>query len=64
MQAFDKTPEGHRKVVVSTNIAETSVTISGIKYVVDSGLSKTRNFKNSTGIDSLSVLPISQNSAT
>jgi HrpA-like RNA helicase len=42
MQAFEKTPPNHRKVVLSTNIAETSVTIDGIKFVIDSGLVKIR----------------------
>ena len=51
-------------MVLSTNIAETSVTIPGIKYVVDCGLSKIRTFKNSTGVDALKITPISQNSAT
>jgi HrpA-like RNA helicase len=49
---------------LSTNIAETSVTIPGIKYVVDSGLQKIRTYKSSTGVDSLKVMPISKNSAT
>ena len=51
-------------MVISTNIAETSVTIPGIKFVVDSGLSKIRTYKNSTGVDSLKVMPISKNSST
>jgi HrpA-like RNA helicase len=55
---------GARKVILSTNIAETSVTIPGIKYVVDCGLSKLRMFQGTTGIDSLKVMPISKNSAT
>jgi len=63
MKAFQKF-EGKRKVVISTNIAETSVTIPGIKFVVDSGLSKIRTYKNSTGVDSLKVMPISKNSST
>lgn len=63
LRAFERFA-GKRKVVLSTNIAETSVTIPGIKYVVDCGLSKIRTFKNSTGVDALKVTPISQNSAT
>jgi len=42
MLAFNRTPDQTRKVVLSTNIAETSVTIDGIKYVVDCGLVKIR----------------------
>ncbi len=47
------------KVILSTNIAETSVTISGVRYVIDSGLVKMRTYKNSTGIDALKVEAIS-----
>lgn len=42
MAAFNPAPVGTRKVIVCTNIAETSVTISGIKYVIDSGMVKAR----------------------
>lgn len=60
---FEKTPSGSRKVVLATNVAETSITISGIKYIVDAGLSKIRTFNPKTGVDSLVVAPISQASA-
>jgi hypothetical protein len=40
LAAFEPPPRGTRKVVVSTNVAEASVTIEGIKFVVDSGLVK------------------------
>ena len=53
-----------RKVILSTNIAETSVTIPGVKYVVDCGLVKQRVFKNTTGVDALQVTTISKSSAT
>lgn len=42
MNVFQPAPSSTRKVVISTNIAETSVTISGIKYVIDSGMVKSR----------------------
>lgn len=42
MNVFQPAPQGTRKVVISTNIAETSVTISGIKYVIDGGMVKSR----------------------
>ena len=63
MKVFDKTPDGFRKVVIATNIAETSITINGIRYVIDCGLEKSRIYNSRTGIDSLSVLPISKAAA-
>lgn len=42
MSVFQSVSENTRKVVISTNIAETSITISGIKYVIDSGMVKIR----------------------
>jgi ATP-dependent helicase HrpA len=54
---------GKMKVVVATNIAETSLTVPGIKYVVDCGLARMTDFNFRTGIGSLEVRPISQASA-
>ena len=62
-KVFEKTPIGFRKVVLATNIAETSITISGIKFVIDCGLVKRRGFNPKTGIETLGVLPISKASA-
>ena len=53
-----------RKVVVSTNIAETSLTIDGIIYVVDPGFSKQKVYNPRTRVDSLLVSPISRASAS
>ncbi|CAI4225988.1 unnamed protein product [Auanema sp. JU1783] len=60
MKAFKPAPEGQRKVVLATNIAETSLTIPGIKIVVDSGKVKSRSFTAKTKIDVLKVHDISQ----
>ncbi|EGR31544.1 hypothetical protein IMG5_107640 [Ichthyophthirius multifiliis] len=65
MQAkiFEKTPQGSRKVVLSTNIAETSVTIDNIIYVIDTGFAKQTSYNPRTGMESLIVTPISKASA-
>ncbi|CAG0921614.1 unnamed protein product [Notodromas monacha] len=65
MQAkiFMPTPPGARKVVLATNIAETSLTIDNIVYVVDPGFSKQNSYNSRTGMDSLVVVPISRASA-
>ncbi|KAJ2743555.1 hypothetical protein GGI20_003660 [Coemansia sp. BCRC 34301] len=63
-QVFDPAPGGKRKVVFSTNVAETSVTIDGIVYVVDCGFVKQRVFDPTTGTDKLVIEPTSKSSAT
>jgi len=60
MLAFVPAAPGHRKVILSTNIAETSVTINGIRYVVDSGMVKARDFNPHTGLDSLRCTVVSR----
>ena len=57
---FDPAPPGSRKVVIATNIAETSITIDGIYYVVDPGFVKQKIYQSKTGMDALVVTPISQ----
>ena len=52
-----------RRVILSTNIAETSVTIPGVNYVVDSGFMKVRVFDNQKFFDMLSVVPVSKANA-
>ena len=62
LRAFERPPQGVRKVVVATNIAETSVTIDGVVYVVDCGFTKLRA-ANPSGEEALVVVPASQASA-
>ncbi|KAG7669128.1 hypothetical protein Ndes2437B_g05251 [Nannochloris sp. 'desiccata'] len=63
LAAFERAPHGTRKVVIATNIAETSVTIEGIVYIIDSMFSKQRCHDPLTGLESLLVAPISKASA-
>ncbi|CAN0845440.1 Probable pre-mRNA-splicing factor ATP-dependent RNA helicase DEAH9 [Linum grandiflorum] len=60
---FSPSPRGKRKVVISTNIAETSLTLEGVVYVVDSGFSKQRFYDPMSDIENLIVAPISKASA-
>ncbi|KAL9160773.1 hypothetical protein ABFS82_08G222900 [Erythranthe guttata] len=54
---------GKRKVIFATNVAETSLTIPGVKYVVDSGMAKESRFDPATGMNVLRVCKISQSAA-
>uniref|UniRef100_H3AKB7 RNA helicase n=1 Tax=Latimeria chalumnae TaxID=7897 RepID=H3AKB7_LATCH len=60
---FQPPPPGIRKCVVATNIAATSLTVSGIRYVVDSGFVKQLNHNPRVGLDILEVVPISKSEA-
>lgn len=62
-RVFLPTPPRTRKIVLSTNIAETSVTVSGVRYVVDCGKAKIKQFRTRLGLDSLLVKPISKSAA-
>ncbi|CAI5516862.1 unnamed protein product [Closterium sp. Naga37s-1] len=61
--AFAPTLRGRRKVLVATNIAETSLTIEGIVYVVDCGFVKQRFFDPVSNVDALLLVPVSRASA-
>ena len=63
LKVFDVAPDGVRKAIIATNIAEASVTIEGIVYVVDCGFVKTKGYSPQTGIESLVVAPVSRASA-
>jgi len=60
MQAkiFEPTPDGARKVVLATNIAETSITIDGVVFVIDPGFVKQNSYNPRTGMSSLIVVPV------
>ncbi|NCB02100.1 MAG: ATP-dependent RNA helicase [Spirochaetia bacterium] len=61
-RVFIKTPKGKTKIVISTNIAETSITIDGIKTVIDSGIAKMNYYNQKDFTSSLITLPISRSS--
>ena len=60
---FEPAPPGSRKLVIATNIAETSLTIDGIIFVIDPGYSKVQLWDSKLGMDRLQVLPIAQANA-
>jgi ATP-dependent RNA helicase HrpA len=56
-------PGGARRIVLATNIAETSLTVPGIRYVVDSGLARVKRYSYRNKVEQLQVEPISQAAA-
>jgi ATP-dependent helicase HrpA len=49
-----------RRVVLATNVAETSLTVPGIRYVIDSGLARVKRYSHRNKVEQLQVEPISQ----
>ncbi|MGH0134204.1 UNVERIFIED_CONTAM: hypothetical protein FKN15_054937 [Acipenser sinensis] len=60
LRVFHTAPKGCRKVILSTNIAETSITISGIKFVVDTGMVKAKRYNPDSGLEVLAVQRVSK----
>ena len=56
-------PHGNRRVVLATNVAETSLTVPGIRYVVDTGLARISRYSTRSKVQRLPIEPISQASA-
>ena len=59
----DATPKEVRKCIISTNVAETSLTVNGIKYVIDCGFYKVKVYGPRIGMDALLVTPVSKANA-
>lgn len=62
-RAIEPAPAGRRKVVLATSIAETSLTIQGVRVVIDSGLSRVPRFEPSSGLTRLATVRVSRSSA-
>ncbi|KAK8933842.1 putative pre-mRNA-splicing factor ATP-dependent RNA helicase [Platanthera zijinensis] len=60
VRVFSPAPPDCRRIIVSTNIAETSLTVDGVVYVIDTGYVKQRQYNPSTGMYSLDVVQISR----
>ncbi|KAK7607922.1 P-loop containing nucleoside triphosphate hydrolase protein [Phyllosticta paracitricarpa] len=63
LRVFEPPPDGSRLIVLATNVAETSLTIPGIRYVFDCGRSKERTYDQTTGVQSFEIGWISKASA-
>ncbi len=56
-------PSGARRIVLSTNVAETSITVPGIRFVVDTGLARVKRYSYRNKVEQLQIEPVSQASA-
>ncbi|PVZ09949.1 ATP-dependent RNA helicase HrpA [Actinomycetospora cinnamomea] len=63
-RVFEPASGGRRRVVLATNVAETSLTVPGIRYVIDPGLARISRYSRRTKVQRLPIEPISQASAT
>ena len=61
--AIQPAPKGRRKIVLSTSIAETSLTIEGVKIVIDGGFSRVPKFIPRTGLTTLATIAVSKAAA-
>ncbi|TKR88932.1 hypothetical protein L596_013100 [Steinernema carpocapsae] len=61
---FEPSPRGKRKVIVATNIAESSLTIDGVKYVIDSGFMRVMKYSSINEVENLDICTISHEHAT
>jgi ATP-dependent helicase HrpB len=62
-KAIEPAPPGRRKVVLATSVAETSLTIEGVRVVIDSGLSRVPRFEAASGLTRLATVKVSKSSA-
>jgi len=62
-RALEPAPPGRRKVVLATSVAETSLTIEGVRVVIDSGLSRVPRFEPASGLTRLATVRVSRSSA-
>jgi ATP-dependent helicase HrpB len=62
-RAVEPAPEGRRKVVLATSIAETSLTIEGVRVVIDSGLARVPRYDPASGLTRLATVRVSQAAA-
>lgn len=62
-RVFNPPPKGCRRLIVATNIAETSITVDGVVYVVDPGVVKQKSYNPATGMETLAITAISRSAS-